>query len=197
MDKRETPIFELNTILNGGIPTGKIIHIFGESGTGKTCLSYLITTNYKTLYINAEFSFYLEQLKHLRKDVDNVEVFTPYHDDKIKEVIIASKELYDYIILDSLAFIYKDYISIKEFFSGLAATLQESYCTLIVINQIRDTIRERRKKALGATSLSVYFDLVLRTYPKLKETSQQIEIIKNKISVPTKQYFELEWKKDD
>ena len=197
MTKRETPIEELNTILNGGIPPGKIVHIFGESLTGKTCLSYLISTNYKTLYINAEFSFYKEQLSFIRNDIDNVSVGTVYEFSDVKKLIIENAPLYDYIILDSLAFIYNDYISIKEFFDGLATTLQENDCTLIITNQIRDSIRSRRKKALGATSLSVYFDIVLRTYPKLKGTKQQIEVIKNKISVPTKQYFELEWKKDD
>lgn len=64
VDKIPTGLLPLDYVLDGGIPKGKIIEIYGENGTGKTTLSIFMLSKMlnkspdkAVVYVDSEYSF--------------------------------------------------------------------------------------------------------------------------------------------
>ncbi|MFQ6095780.1 MAG: ATPase domain-containing protein, partial [Candidatus Bathyarchaeia archaeon] len=73
-----TGCFTLDRFLDGGLPPGKVILIYGAAETGKTTLAIQCAINtarmgYKTIYIDSDNSFAPERLSQIASDdIDEV-----------------------------------------------------------------------------------------------------------------------------
>lgn len=143
------------------IPKGRVTHIFGPEGVGKTTLCLNLVRGLrdkKVFYADSEASLNPELLMDLGVDPDKFTVYneTSFFEDiaeKIKEAAESGK--YDVVILDSLAActtraefegkITDRNIGQKAFFMGkllhmTQATFKNTNTAFIVINQERDKI---------------------------------------------------------
>lgn len=93
-----TGIAELDELMKGGIPKGRLTEIAGPSGSGKSMLAQYVSRQYRTLYIDTE---------------DSLDEFVDYPFDLIKEFVLENiwaivndaldSGLYDLIVVDSIA----------------------------------------------------------------------------------------------
>lgn len=117
IEKTRTDLLPLDYVLDGGVPHGKIIEIYGENSTGKTTLSIYILSKFlekypdkAVVYIDAEYSFDSTWAKKNGIDVEtalkNEQLFVIYPnsmDEAFDAIIDAAKTgETSLILLDSL-----------------------------------------------------------------------------------------------
>lgn len=157
--KVSTCIEDLDTIIGGGIPQGRIIEIFGPESSGKTSLAFHLSSLYEMcLYIPAEGTFDAERAKVFGNKPKQLLVYNnEYGEDALEKAIDFAKAGIPLIIIDSVPFLMPRYdfetvVSDTEKdlrIGGVARLLSKTLppltkicertgTTLILINQVRD-----------------------------------------------------------
>lgn len=163
----KTGSLALDFVLNGGIPEGKVVELYGPSGGGKSTLALSIIAeqqrqweldgndDYIAVYLDLERSANIEYFLSVGVDTDRLLVIVP---DSGEDAINQTREILStgiakLIVLDSLAaMVSENEITADAGDSVVAATarintrflrivvgeLEKTDSTLIVINQIRD-----------------------------------------------------------
>jgi len=116
--KVETDLLTLDYVLDGGVPLGKIIEIYGENGCGKTTLSMYILSkfvekfpNKSVVFVDAEYSFNADWARKLSIDTEQLlkekklYIVYPRNMDEAFSICLdaAKTDEVSLIILDSLA----------------------------------------------------------------------------------------------
>lgn len=154
-----TRIEDLDSIIGGGIPVGRMIEIFGPESSGKTSLAFHLSSLYELcLYIPAEGTFDAERAKSFGNKPKQLLVYNNEHgEDAMEKTIAFAKQGVPLIIIDSVPFLMP-----KEEFElvekdierdarrgGIARLLTKTLppltkicertgTTIILINQVRD-----------------------------------------------------------
>ncbi len=112
--KTNTPIDKL---LDGGIEYGVITNVYGPAGSGKTniCLSAVLQSTKKTLYIDSEGSFSLDRFRQLGGNNEklsrivfiDVHTWNEQYENTLKLERIIEKNDVDLIVVDSLVALYR------------------------------------------------------------------------------------------
>ncbi len=162
----DTNVIPLNKILGQGLPSGKILEIYGKESSGKTTLvQHFIAEANKAgsmcIYVDGEYSLDKKRAKELGMDFDKIIYYTPetleeafnFIDESIE--LLAEKKLKKpmLICLDSLA-AFPTEADLKgeigdlkvggssrinaQAFRVLTAKLAKANATLLIINQLRD-----------------------------------------------------------
>lgn len=155
----DTYIEDLNSILGGGMPKGRIIEISGPESSGKTSLAYhLCGLHDLCLYIPAEGTFETERAKVFGNKPKQMIVFNPeYGEEALDAVLRFTKEGIPLIVIDSIPFLMpkEEYDTVEKDMEknlrigGVARLLTKSIpvinkyaektgTTIVFINQVRD-----------------------------------------------------------
>jgi recombination protein RecA len=111
MERLSTGIPELDEILGGGLPHGRIVEIYGNEGGGKTTLALHIlascqkTYRKKVVFVDAEHSLNPEYAQRLGVNLDDVEFSQPDYGEQALEIVENMTRSGDVgvIVVDSVA----------------------------------------------------------------------------------------------
>lgn len=146
----------------GGFPIGRLVEVYGQSGTGKSCICYQTMASaqakgYNVAYIDAEQAFDPGTAEMLGVKVDDLFVSQPSSGNEaleIAELLIKSKE-FKLVIIDSVAALvpteeltadYGDAVIgrqaklVSQACRRLSPLCNENNVLLVFTNQIRDNI---------------------------------------------------------
>lgn len=104
IERFSSGIKELDHILGGGIPKGRIIELYGPESAGKTSLAYHLCAQVKTaVYIPIEGTFDVNRCKMFGNTNKNLlKVNADYGEQAIKAVKEFSKAKVDLVVIDSV-----------------------------------------------------------------------------------------------
>lgn len=213
---------DLDILLGGGYTHGKIIEIYGEEATGKTGLALEAIVGVQkdggtVGFVDTEHALNTEYCKQIGVNIDDLIISQPDTGEQAYEVIRAliNTGQVDLIIIDSVAAM----VPLRELegesgqsnmglqgrmmsqgmklVSGPSSTVG---CTLIFINQLRDTMSMYgpKKKPTGGNALKFYANqrIEVKNKGKLKDGTaadanvlgfkQEVHVVKNKIAPPFK-----------
>lgn len=145
--------------MTGGYPIGRITEIYGKKSVGKsTLMAYMlaaISQDNKTLYIDSENAVNVERLIELGANLENIDFSTTSVLEDVGQLILDNLTKYKVIILDSVAGtitrteaqsdIGDHVVGVKGkvmnsiFSRRLPEVVAKSGCTLLLINQLRDS----------------------------------------------------------
>jgi protein RecA len=168
--------------LYGGYPRGRITEIYGKKSVGKTTLmTYMlaaISKDNKILYIDAENSLNIERIRALGANTGNIDFSTSSVLEDIGQLILDNLSKYDVIILDSVAGtitkteaqseIGDHVVGVKAkvmnsiFNRRLPEIVAKSGCTLLLINQLRDSFSMYGEPTYTPGGKSIEFAASLR-----------------------------------
>jgi recombination protein RecA len=155
---------ELDNLLGGGIPEGRIIELFGPESSGKSTLAILFgaaiqRAGYPVAYIDAENAVDKQYLKNLGIDLDKKMLFFSQPDSAeqglefVRELVKA--KIVKLIIIDSIAALVPQRELDKTmgemtmgiqanllstFFRKIASVTSKAGVTIVCINQLRQKI---------------------------------------------------------
>ena len=163
MDFISTGSSNLDIFLRGGIRTGIITNIFGESGSGKSQFCFSICANLlkknedsKIIFIDTSGNFRPERIlditnKHnLNKILHNIHYIRPY---SIKEQFDAIKKIYEIqpklVIIDTITSLIaleskniSRHLILMKFIHQLAHIAIKNNCAIVTTNMVRNIIYE-------------------------------------------------------
>lgn len=203
----------------GGIKKGSIVEIYAPESDGKTTLALQLCKQYQkekpVLYIDTERTLTRETIESMGIKEKN---FYLMHVDNLEQALGACKTVaqlgsFSAIVIDSLAGlapraqidgdIGDSHVGlsariISDAMSVLTPILDNSGCTLIVINQIRENVGVmfgNPEKVTGGRALKYYSSIRLdvRRIESLKQGGEiigsrtRVRIVKNKIATPFKE----------
>ncbi|RKI81363.1 recombinase RecA [bacterium 0.1xD8-71] len=202
----------------GGIKKGSIVEIYGPESGGKTTLALQLCKQYQkekpVLYIDTERTLTRETIESMGIREKN---FYLMHVDNLEKALgtcktVAQAGTFGAIVIDSLAGlapkaqidgdIGDSHVGLfprimSDALSILTPYLDNSVCTLIVINQIREKVGVmfgNPEKATGGRALKYYASvrLDMRRIESLKQCGEvignktRVHVVKNKIAAPFK-----------
>lgn len=203
----------------GGIKKGSIIEIYAPESGGKTTLALQMCKQYQkqdkpVLYIDAERTLTRETIESMGVEAEN---FYLMHVDNLEMALevcktVALNGAFSAVVIDSLAGLApKAQIDgdvgdchaglfsriMSETLPVLTTYLDDSGCTLIVINQIREKVGVmfgNPERATGGRALKYYATvrLDIRRLESIKNSGEEVgcrtrvKVVKNKISAPFK-----------
>lgn len=216
-----TGIIGLDVALGvGGIKKGSIIEIYAPESAGKTTLALQMCKQYQkqgkpVLYIDTERTLTRETIESMGIESDNFYLLHVCNLEMALEVckIVAQMTAFSAVVIDSLAGLApKAQIDgdvgdchaglfsriMSETLPVLTTYLDESGCTLIVINQIREKIGVmfgNPERATGGRALKYYATvrLDIRRIEFIRNSGDEIgcrtrvKVVKNKIAPPLKE----------
>ena len=154
-----TNIEDLDFVLGGGIPKGRIMEIYGPESSGKTSLGlHLCGLNDMALYVAAEGTFDAERARTLGNKPKQLLVYRPrYGEDALDRVMEFTKTGIPLIVVDSVPALMpkEDYDKVDKSLENehrigggarllnkalpvLEREVEKSGTTIIFINQVRD-----------------------------------------------------------
>ncbi len=163
MDCISTGSSNLDRFLRGGIRTGMITNIFGESGSGKSQFCFSICANLlkknedsKIIFIDTSGNFRPERIlditnKHnLNKILHNIHYIRPY---SIKDQFDAIKKIYEIqpklVIIDTITSLIaleskniSRHLILMKFIHQLAHIAINNNCAIVTTNMVRNIIYE-------------------------------------------------------
>ena len=163
MDFLSTGSSNLDIFLRGGIRTGIITNIFGESGSGKSQFCFSICANLlkknedsKIIFIDTSGNFRPERIlditnKHtLNKILHNIHYIRPY---SIKDQFDAIKKIYEIqpklVIIDTITSLIaieskniSRHLILMKFIHQLAHIAINNNCAIVTTNMVRNIIYE-------------------------------------------------------
>ncbi|MGI0050269.1 MAG: ATPase domain-containing protein [Nitrososphaeraceae archaeon] len=163
MDFISTGSSNLDRFLRGGIRTGIITNIFGESGSGKSQFCFSICANLlkknedcKIIFIDTSGNFRPERIlditnKHnLSKILHNIHYIRPY---SIKDQFDAIKKIYEIqpklVIIDTITSLIaieskniSRHLILMKFIHQLAHIAINNNCAIVTTNMVRNIIYE-------------------------------------------------------
>ena len=206
-----TGSFNLDRVLEGGFPKGRMIEIFGPNSTCKTTMCLESARDFQqqdpnavVAYIDAEHSLNLEYAEKLGVDLSRMHVFKPDYGEQaldIAEELIDSEEI-GLIIIDSVAALTpkselegdfgdsnmgKHARLMSQACRKLVAKISKTKTSLIFVNQIREKIGVmfgNPEVTTGGNALAFYSTvrIQLRTSTPIKVGADQIGVrIKAKV----------------
>lgn len=215
-----TGIIGLDVALGvGGIKKGSIIEIYAPESAGKTTLALQMCRQFQkqgkpVLYIDTERTLTRETIESMGIESENFYLIHVCSLEMALEVckIAAQMTAFSAVVIDSLAGLApKAQIDgdvgdchaglfsriMSETLSVLTPILDDSGCTLIVINQIREKIGVmfgNPERATGGRALKYYATvrLDIRRLESIKNSGDEVgcrtrvKVVKNKISTPFK-----------
>lgn len=145
--------------VTGGYPKGRITEVYGKKSVGKTTLMMFmlakISQKNKILFIDAENALNKTRLVELGANLKYIDFSTTSILEEIGQLILDNVKKYDVIILDSVAGTItkteaqseigdhnvgvKGKVMNSIFSRRLPEIIAESGCTLLLINQLRDS----------------------------------------------------------
>ncbi|MFO7967624.1 MAG: DNA repair and recombination protein RadB [Archaeoglobaceae archaeon] len=166
----------IDDLLGGGIDTGTITQIYGESGTGKTSLCLMLAyrtalNGGKVVYMDTEglSGERIEQIFKNRSALDNVFVYDIYDFKQQSSVIkniskVCEKESIQLIIVDCFTSLYRSELEddSKQVKMKRELTFQLTYLlglarkhelAVVITNQMFTDIKNGFNKPLGGTSI--------------------------------------------
>ncbi len=202
----------------GGIKKGSIVEIYGPESGGKTTLALQLCKQYQkdkpVLYIDTERTLTRETIESMGIKEKN---FYLMHVNNLEQALetcktVAQSGTFSAIVIDSLAGlapkaqidgdIGDSHVGLfsrimSDALSVLTPYLDDSGCTLIVINQIREKVGVmfgNPEKATGGRALKYYASvrLDMRAIESIKSGGEEIgrrtraKVVKNKIATPFK-----------
>lgn len=204
----------------GGIKKGSIVEIYGPESGGKTTLALQMCKQYQkldkpVLYIDTERTLTKETIEGMGISEKN---FYLMHVDSMEQALGACKTVarsctFSAIVIDSLAGlaprmqidgdIGDSHVGLSarimsDAMSVLTPILDNTGCTLIVINQIRENVGVmfgNPEKVTGGRALKYYASMRLdvRRVESLKQGGEvigsrtRVKVVKNKIAAPFKE----------
>ncbi len=163
MDCISTGSSNLDRFLRGGIRTGIITNIFGESGSGKSQFCFSICANLlkknedsKIIFIDTSGNFRPERILditnkyNLNKILHNIHYIRPY---SIKEQFDAIKKIYEIqpklVIIDTITSLIaleskniSRHLILMKFIHQLAHIAINNNCAIVTTNMVRNIIYE-------------------------------------------------------
>lgn len=204
----------------GGIKKGSIIEIYAPESAGKTTLALQMCRQFQkqgkpVLYIDTERTLTRETIESMGIESDNFYLIHVCNLEMALEVckIVAQMTAFSAVVIDSLAGLAPkaqidgdvgDYHAglfsriMSETLPVLTTYLDESGCTLIVINQIREKIGVmfgNPERTTGGRALKYYATvrLDIRRLEFIRNSGDEIgcrtrvKVVKNKIAPPLKE----------
>ena len=204
----------------GGYPKGRVIEIYGPESSGKTTLTmHAIAESQKqggiAAFIDAEHAFDAVYAKKLGIDVENLIISQPDNGEQALEIadnLIRSGAI-DIVVIDSVAALTpKAEIEgemgdskmglharlMSQALRKLTATISRTKCTVIFINQLRETIGVmfgNPETTTGGNALKFYASVridIRRSGSPIKVGEDavgnrvKVKIVKNKVAPPFK-----------
>ncbi len=178
----------IDRLLDGGVSTGKITHVFGEAGAGKTTFALqfvaaAIRLGMKVAYINTESTSPIERLEQItnRSFSSMNTMIRLLHPTNFKEqgVIIDDLELYvqegtRLIVMDTITRLYRvilkgrktNYRAHRELnmqVGILKGVAKQMDTAVIVLNQVRSSLEKQGEIEPAASNILDYWsDSVIR-----------------------------------
>lgn len=193
-----THIEQLDKILEGGLPKGKIVEIFGHEGSGKsTLLLYMLSKHTHgdkfVVLIDTEGSIYSsDNLVEAGFNLENTLLLSLSDGEKIFQIIsdIISDKNCSIIAIDSIACIVsREELEGKDTIGAHARMLSKevkilinimnslkSKTTIIFINQLRSKINDAWK---GEFTITTTGGKAMKYYPSLRLKMERMEYIKD------------------
>lgn len=158
IERLETEIEEIDEMLGGGLPKGRITEIFGPESAGKTTLGYHLCSIVEfASFVDAEGTFDKERAALFGVKKDGLMLSRPSCGEEAIDIICESvKANIPLIVVDSIPCLYpqkmieseigKDQVSpiprllSQQLFPKLIPLLNRSKSVILMINQIRDNI---------------------------------------------------------
>ena len=204
----------------GGIKKGSIIEIYAPESAGKTTLALQICKQYQkqgkpVLYIDTERTLTRETIESMGIESENFYLIHVCNLEMALEVckVVAQMTAFSAVVIDSLAGLapkaqidgdvgdshpglFSRFMS--EALSVLTTYLDDSSCTLIVINQLREKVGVmfgNPEHATGGRALKYYATvrLDIRRLEFIKNNGEvagcrtRVKVVKNKIAPPLKE----------
>lgn len=158
LERWSTGIEDLDNIIGGGMPKGRMIEIFGPESCGKTSLALHLCSLHKMgLYIPAEGTFDAERAQIFGNGKGLIIARPEWGEDALQLALDFIKANIPIIVIDSIPFLVPktEYEKIEKDFSqelriggvarlmtktmpALTKAIEKSDTTLIFINQVRD-----------------------------------------------------------
>lgn len=199
----------------GGIPKGRVTELHGMDGTFKTTFTLELARecqqqNGKVAFIDAEYAFSAEYAETLGVNTEDILLIHPASAEECFSVIerlVESKEI-DLIILDSLAALSPNAELANEFgssnmgvmarlmgqfFRKVVAKIGKTGCTLVIINQLRESLGGYvpLKTTPGGNALkffaSMRFEITksaIKEGTAVKGVNLKVKCVKNKLATP-------------
>lgn len=189
--KSPTSIKELDIVLDGGLPIGRLIHIYGAPGMGKSTLVYKILANCReySCLIDTEGSFSPTYAYSLGVELQNLFIAEIRKSADIFSFLkkVISDDIFRYIIIDSIAGlpIIEIYSYIAKKLPNIIKELEKHNTILIFTNQIR--AKGKKTKAAHGAIINASSSVVLEITNKYKTKEgyeSTINVIKNKFGIP-------------
>jgi recombination protein RecA len=207
---------KLDAALGGGFGKGKIIEIFSENGCGKTGLALDTAAQVqknggRVAIIDAEHALNTEYCEQTGVKIEDIYFSQPDYGEQAVEIIralVASNE-FDLIIIDSIAAMTPRAIlqgesgqahmavqarMMGQFMAMIKGPASDNECTLICINQIRETLAMYGSPTTtpGGKALKFYASQRLEIKKKgdikagdeVIGFKQLVKIVKNKLAPP-------------
>lgn len=207
-------IAELDNLIGGGFPIGRITELWGKEGVGKT---YLVTQlmahiskNKKILFCDTEFALNKARVVEMGADPKNIDYYANSNLEEVCSLMTESVGKYDVIILDSLAFLTPQTVAdqdmgersiglfallLKQWVLKFRPRLGTSKTAFIAINQYRPAIglyvtEESPGGKAWHHATDVRIRLTTNSTDKIKEGKVQIGhwvhliVKKSKVSTP-------------
>jgi DNA repair protein RAD51 len=172
-----TGSLQIDRFLYGGIRTGLITNIIGESGSGKSQFCFTICANLlqkkeniNIIFIDTSGTFRPERIFEIKEDysekiLDNIKYFRPYsiqqQFDAIKKIVKIKPRL---VIIDSLTSLIATenkniarHLFLMKFVHELAHLAINNNCAIVTTNMIRNIISTKT-----LTKNSNHKDLILK-----------------------------------
>lgn len=176
-----TGVEEVDKMLGGGFPKGRITQLYGSPGVGKSYLlgRCMASLPGKILYVDTEFALNKTRLKNMGVELEKIDYIASSELEKIAEYVLANVEKYSLVIIDTLAKLTPMTVATNEvgtnaiglvarqighFEAKLRPKIYESRTAVVGINQIRAdfSMSPQPTQAFGGWAWAHTIDLDLK-----------------------------------
>ncbi len=216
-----TGAISLDLALGGrGIPRGRVVEVFGPESSGKTTLNLHIIANVQkaggvAAFIDAEHALDPSWAKRLGVNIDDLLVSQPDTGEQALEIceLLVRSNAVDLVVIDSVAALIPraeiegemgdSHVGLQarlmsQALRKLTGAINQSKCTVIFINQIREKIGVmfgNPETTPGGRALKFYSSvrLDIRRTGSIKEgdvavgNRVRVKVVKNKVAPPFRQ----------
>lgn len=205
---------ELDKLMGGGFPRGRITELWGKEGVGKTHVATLLMANIskdkKVLFVDTEYSLNKHHVEALGADSNNIEYIADSRLERVCELLVDAVGKYDVIILDSLAMLTPLTVEnqevgersiglfallLKHWVVKFRPALSASRTAFIALNQFRPNVGmyaviEPPGGKAWAHAVDIRIYMTTASADKIKEGKKQIghwvhcAVKKNKLAAP-------------
>ena len=201
----------------GGIPRGRIVEIYGPESSGKTTVTLHMIAEVQKQggiagFIDAEHALDPVYAKNIGVDIDNLYISQPDSGEQaleITETMVRSGAI-DIVVVDSVAALVPkaeidgdmgdSHVGLQERLMSqalrkLTAVISKSNCTVVFINQLRETVGVmfgNPETTTGGRALKFYSSVRLdvRRIEAIKQSGEvvgnrtRVKVVKNKVAPP-------------